>query len=83
MSFAKPLLVSDATAQKELIEKVNSGLVHQEKNVADFKNKILELYQSENLRATLGKNGQDFVRNEFSWEQTSKKLVHLYETIGN
>ena len=81
MSFGKPLLVSDATAQKELIEKVNSGLVHQEKNVADFKNKILELYQSENLRATLGKNGQDFVRNEFSWEQTSKKLVHLYETI--
>lgn len=83
MSFGKPLLVSDATAQKELIEKVNSGLVHQEKNVDDFKNKILELYHDENLREILGKNAQDFVRNEFSWEQTSKKLVHLYETIGH
>lgn len=81
MSFGKPLLVSDATAQKELIEKVHSGLVHQEKNVDDFQHKLLELYHDENLRATLGKNGQDFVRNEFSWEQTSKNLVHLYETI--
>ena len=81
MSFGKPLLVSDATAQKELIEKVNSGLVHQEKNVDDFTNQFLKLYQDENLRQTLGKNGQDFVRNEFSWEQTSKNLVHLYETI--
>ncbi len=81
MSFGKPLLVSDATAQKELIEKVNSGLVHQEKNVDDFQHKLLELYHDENLRTTLGKNGQDFVRNEFSWEQTSKNLVHLYETI--
>ena len=83
MSFGKPLLVSDANAQKELIEKVHSGLVHQEKNVDDFQHKLLELYHDENLRATLGKNGQDFVRNEFSWEQTSKNLVHLYETIGN
>lgn len=81
MSFAKPLLVSDATAQKELIEKVNSGLVHQEKNVDDFTNQFLKLYHDENLRKTLGENGQHFVRNEFSWEQTSKKLVHLYETI--
>jgi glycosyltransferase involved in cell wall biosynthesis len=81
MSFGKPLLVSDATAQKELIEKVHSGLVHQEKNVGDFQHKLLELYQDENLRTTLGKNGQNFVRNEFSWEQTSKNLVHLYETI--
>lgn len=83
MSFGKPLLVSDATAQKELIEKVNSGLVHQEKNVDDFTNQVLKLYHDENLRQTFGKNGQDFVRNEFSWEQTSKNLVHLYETIGH
>ena len=81
MSFGKPLLVSDATAQKELIEKVHSGLVHQEKNVDDFQHKLLELYHDENLRTTLGKNGQVFVRNEFSWEQTSKNLLHLYETI--
>ena len=81
MSLGKPLLVSDAIAQKRLIEKVNSGLVHQEKNVEDFTNKILELFENESLRNELGNNGKKFIENEFSWEQTSKKLLHLYETL--
>ena len=83
MSLAKPLLVSDAIAQKRLVEKTNSGLVHQEKNVEDFTDKVLKLYADETLRAELGENGKHFVRNEFSWEQTSKKLLHLYDNLLN
>jgi glycosyltransferase involved in cell wall biosynthesis len=83
MSLAKPLLVSDAIAQKRLVEKTNSGLVHQEKNVEDFIDKVLKLYADETLRAELGENGKHFVRNEFSWEQTSKKLLHLYDNLLN
>lgn len=81
MSLAKPLLVSDAIAQKRLVEKTNSGLVHQEKNVEDFSDKILKLYTDKKLRYKLGENGKNFVRNEFSWEQTSKKLIHLYDNL--
>ena len=81
MSLAKPLLVSDAIAQKRLIEKANSGLVHQDKNVDDFTSKVLELYYNKNLRIDLGKNGASFIKNEFSWEQTSKKLTHLYDNL--
>ena len=81
MSLAKPLLVSDATAQKRLIEKANSGLVHKEKDVADFSAKILTLYKSSELRTDLGKNGERFIKNEFCWEQTSKKLIDLYNNL--
>ncbi|MDP5104800.1 MAG: glycosyltransferase family 4 protein [Polaribacter sp.] len=81
MSLAKPLLVSDAIAQKRLVERTNSGLVHQEKNINDFSDKILKLFSDEKLRAELGANGKNFVRNEFSWEQTSKKLLHLYDNL--
>ena len=49
MSLAKPLLVSDAIAQKRLVEKTNSGLVHQEKNVEDFTYKVLKLYADETI----------------------------------
>ncbi|MGY0406915.1 MAG: glycosyltransferase family 4 protein [Polaribacter sp.] len=82
MSFAKPLLVSNAIAQKTLIEKLNSGLVHQEKNVQDFVVKMMQLYTDETLRNTLGNNGAAFVKNEFCWEQTSKNLVKLYENLS-
>ncbi|WP_298780821.1 glycosyltransferase family 4 protein [uncultured Polaribacter sp.] len=83
MSLGKPLLVSDAIAQKRLVEKTNSGLVHQEKDVHSFTEKVLKLYYNEALRIQLGENGKQFVRNEFSWEQTSKKLLHLYDNLLN
>lgn len=81
MSLGKPLLVSNATAQKKLIEKYNTGLVHKEKDVEDFENKIIELYNKPSLRNQLGENGKNFVRNEFTWDKTSKELINLYANL--
>ncbi len=81
MSLGKPLLVSGATAQKNLIERVDSGLVHEERNVEDFKDKILQLYKDESLRKKLGENGKEFVRNEFTWDKTSRGLINLYNNL--
>ena len=83
MSFGKPLLVSDAIAQKELVLNTNSGLVHKEKNVDDFTDKVLELYKNKELRNTLGFNGECFVKDEFSWEKTSKEFIEMYKTLSN
>ena len=81
MSLAKPLLVSDAIAQKKLIEKVACGLVHEERDSKDFSNKVLALYKSKPLRMELGESGRKFIQNEFSWEQTSKNLINLYNNM--
>jgi glycosyltransferase involved in cell wall biosynthesis len=81
MSFARPVLVSDATAQKNLVEKVGAGLVHKEKDVKDFVEKTLLLYRQEKLRSEMGDKGKSFVEKEFSWEQTSENLVHLYDNL--
>ena len=81
MSFAKPLLVSDAIAQKKLVEKVACGLVHEERDSKDFSNKVLALYKSKPLRMELGESGRKFIQNEFSWKQTSEKLINLYNNM--
>jgi glycosyltransferase involved in cell wall biosynthesis len=81
MSFGKPVLVSDATAQKNLIKKTNSGLVHLEKDAQDFADKVLQLYNNQALRDYLGSNGKRFVEEEFCWEKTSEKLIALYENL--
>lgn len=83
MSLGKPLLVSDAIAQRRLVEKNNTGLVHKEKDAQDFSEKVLTLYKNEKLRIELGNNGKEFIENKFSWEQTSKKLVHLYDNLNS
>ena len=55
--------------------------MHQEKNAEDFTDKVLKLFDDETLRNELGENGKFFIENEFSWEQTSKKLIHLYDNL--
>ncbi|SEC89911.1 Glycosyltransferase involved in cell wall bisynthesis [Tenacibaculum sp. MAR_2009_124] len=82
MSLGKPLLVSDATAQEEVVMRVNSGLAHQAKNIDDFTEKLLRLYKNEGLRTELGKNGSEFVRNTFTWDKTSKDLKELYKKLA-
>lgn len=81
MSFAKPVLVSDATAQKNLIERTKSGLVHIEKDVEDFKKKVLELYHDKSLREHLAKNGKQFIEEEFVWEKVSNNLLDIYKDL--
>jgi glycosyltransferase involved in cell wall biosynthesis len=83
MSLGKPVLVSDAIAQRRLVENNNTGLVHKEKDARDFSDKVLILYHNEKLRNELGHNGKDFIENKFSWEQTSKKLLHLYDNLDS
>lgn len=79
MSFAKPVLVSDAISQKKIVEKNNSGLVHKAADVVDFTSKMLQLYNDKKLSLQLGSNGKAFIENEFCWELTSKNLIALYK----
>ncbi|NLP56689.1 glycosyltransferase family 4 protein [Lutibacter sp. B1] len=82
MSFAKPLLVSDAISQKNIVEKANSGLVHIAEDSTDFSAKVLELYQNKDLQHRLGVNGKHFIDTEFYWEKTSEKLIDLYTNLS-
>lgn len=82
MSFGKPILVSDATVQKILVEEVEAGLVHEERNSEDFTEKLLRMYEDEGLRKKMGENGKDFVRNHFTWDKTSKDLIALYNNLA-
>ena len=83
MSFAKPVLVSNAIAQKNLIERTESGLVHIENDSGDFAKKIIQLFANEDLRNQLGSNGKKFIEEEFYWEIASNKLIQIYQELNN
>ena len=79
MSFSKPVLVSDAIAQKKLIERIQGGKVHKEKDAADFAARAIELFDDKALREQLGANGKRFIEEEFCWEKVSANLCNLYK----
>lgn len=83
MSFGKPLLVSNALAQKKLVEESKSGIIHKEKDINDFADKVMFLYKDPRLREELGKNGKRFIEEEFVWEKVSDNLVEIYKELEN
>lgn len=82
MSMAKPLLVSDAIAQKNIVLEAGCGWVHEAGNAADFAKNILTLYHDPEEMANLGEQGRKFIRQKFNWEITGKALVKLYNELA-
>lgn len=81
MSFGLPVLVSDATAQKELVENCHAGLIHKDNNPANFAKKVSFMHANTDLLKNFANNAKAFIEKEFHWEQTSKELVKMYNEI--
>jgi glycosyltransferase involved in cell wall biosynthesis len=81
MAFSRPILASDAIAQKEIIERASCGLIHREQDAEDFAAKCLELYQDKGRRRMFGQNGQRFLVTEFSPEQVGSPLLDYYRSL--
>jgi len=81
MSFGLPVVVSDAIAQKNLVRRADTGLIHTEKNSLDFAKKIERLHKDNDLYSTFEKNALHFIENEFNWQQTAIDLVKMYKNL--
>ncbi|NQX82516.1 MAG: glycosyltransferase family 4 protein [Flavobacteriaceae bacterium] len=78
MSLGKPVLVSDCTAQKKVINDENCGLVFRAGDSKDMASKILELYRNNNLIHKLGANARKSVESKYNWNITSRELLSVY-----
>ncbi len=81
MALGCTLLVSDCTAQQQLVEETQSGLAFKEKSVTDFVGKVKTLYNNTELRTQMGKNGRKAVAEKYNWEYTGRQLVDFYQQI--
>lgn len=82
MALSKPLVVSDCTAQKRIIEEAQSGLVHVAGNAHDLSEKIFTLHQNKSMRKKLGSNGALFIREEYNQVLQSQDLVQYYNSLN-
>ncbi len=81
MCCGKPLIVSDCTAQKNVIQETKCGLIHKAGVEKELAEKILNLHKNPELRKQLGENGKKAVIEKYNWENTSKNLIKLYEEV--
>lgn len=81
MSLGVPVLISDCTAQKHVVEKSGAGSIHKAENEKDFAEKVFDLYQNPENAKRMGENGKYFIRNVFNQNITSGELVDLYNGL--
>ena len=80
MACGKPLVVSDCTAQADLIKAENCGLVHLADNPQDLADKIDFLYTHNNEAVVMGENGKKAVVERWNWDLTVGKLLDIYKS---
>ena len=81
MSCSKPVIATDVGGLREIVIDGYNGLLVERDNPKDLKDKILRLICDENLRKTLGKNGNEFSK-KFSWKRCAESVKAIYEEVG-
>jgi glycosyltransferase involved in cell wall biosynthesis len=79
MVCGKPLVVSDCTAQANLVSEEHCGLVHKADDPADLAAKILYLYENKNEAIGMGESGKSAVLGRWNWDLTVRSLLQMYE----
>lgn len=81
MASGIPVIASDFPVFREILDKNKCGLLVNPQEHRSVLDAMMQLIQNTKLRNTMGKNGIGAVRNFYSWESESRKLIGLYSDI--
>lgn len=80
--LGKPILASDCTAQKNLIESEKWGLIHESDNSIDFANQFIQLYNDNSSRIEFGKNGAKAIANKYNYPSSEFGIAYYQKLIN-
>jgi glycosyltransferase involved in cell wall biosynthesis len=78
MAYAKPIVATRVGGIPELVEDGASGYLVDRGDDSAMSEKILELVSNRNLRATMGRRGQEIANEKFNLSKSVSKLIDSY-----
>lgn len=82
MAMGRPLLVSDSTAQANVVEQEGCGLVYPSEDIEAMADAIRQLYHQPETRKKMGEKASKAVQQRWNWEETSRELIHMYQELS-
>lgn len=76
-----PIICSDTYGLAETIMENKTGLRHEVKNINQLYNQMKLLVEKETTRKVLGKNGRQYVLDNFSADEISKEWLKYYKEL--
>lgn len=82
MAFGLPVVVSNCTAQENVVRESGCGLVHEAGNARDLANKIVLLAQPATW-TEMSKHAREAVNKKYNFNVSGRKLQNLYTALEN
>lgn len=77
MAHALPCIASDIRVHREVLTDV--GILFQNKNVADLREKMAFFLNRPDEAAAIGKRAQARIKKEYSWDAVAEKTLRVYD----
>ena len=78
----QPLLVSDSTPLKRIINDNDAGFIHEASNPKSFANEVIHIYNNYELAKKKAMNGFNAcTKGNLNWDTTGKELLDFYYNI--
>lgn len=78
-SCGTALIISDIPGLMEASSPGFSSIVVPRKNPEAIAEAVIKLYDNENLRLSLGRNGREFVKQHYEYNQCFRKIENIYD----
>jgi glycosyltransferase involved in cell wall biosynthesis len=82
MAFGLPVLASDCTSIKRVLDVTGAGTTYVFDSSSDFVSVVLDLYSHHEKLDIFALNGKKAIREMFNWEKSSVSLLNLYSNLG-
>ena len=71
----KPVIATNVGGIYEMMEDKVTGFLIKENDPKDLIEKLTMLFDDDELRGEMGKNGKEFVIKKFNWDIIAKKFI--------
>lgn len=82
MSAGLPLICSNFSLWKILIEQENCGICVNPNDVSEISNAINFIKENQSIAKQMGENGKNAVINKFNWLIEEQKLIEFYKKLS-
>lgn len=82
-SYSKPVIATKVGGVPEIVEHQKNGLLINKENPSELARAIEVIAKQELMRKKFGLEGYQKVRNEFTFDTQTKKLITIYDTVLN
>ncbi|MEQ9090354.1 MAG: glycosyltransferase family 4 protein [Balneola sp.] len=83
MSEELPVISSNCTSLKRMVNVNDAGIIFESKNEEDLSKKINFLLSNPEEAHRLAKNGKKAVEKEFNWDSTVQPMIEFYTRLKN